>query len=255
MKIDWSKIIKESFLFSIKPRIWLPYLLLDVFCISAMLLTIFYNISQISVAMSTQSITMLIKYLWPALFILIIWILTRLWIDGSVIYQSFKPKDFSKSWKYSFKKYPSMFSASMIIVVLTLVFGLIPYIGWIINIIISLIFFFTLQAIIVKNKGYFEGLSDSYNIFKKKWLFVLVMYVLILIIALGITIVFSIPITAILMNIFSPNMTIVSLLLLIKEQLPLILISGVILILGIDISKAFSLKAQTEFYLKLTKKF
>jgi hypothetical protein len=132
---------------------------------------------------------------------------------------------------------------------------MVPYVGWLIGIFVSILLFFPFQVIIGKKKGFYEGLKESYDIFRKHWAYVIGVYLILTLMIIVILLVFSLPMLILAFSVLTSESASVSLLILVKEQMSLIIIAGIILLLGLAISRAFSLKAQTEFYLKFTKKF
>jgi hypothetical protein len=87
------------------------------------------------------------------------------------------------------------------------------------------------------------------------------MWILIAVLSLIILGIFSLPIMALtfrmVIDISAGGQvtaaTLMSLVYTIENQLPMLVISGIIFVLGMAISRVFSLKAQTEFYLQLKK--
>lgn len=267
MKMNWSKPLSEGLKFGFHPKRWFQIFIIDAIFLSIILSAIYFNISNITYIVSSLRtvadrflILTLLNYILIPAAIFIIWFLVRIWINGSIIYQSWKTKDseIRNSWGYSCKKYPSLFLAILIISLLSILFSIIPYIGWFLVIIISWIFYFALQSIIIKKKGFYEGLSDSYGIFTKNPLEVIVIWLVITILSGVIVGIFAVPLISILfLNIFYLIQTagISSVILLFKEQIVLLTISGLIFLIGTSITTAFSMKAQVEFYLQFKKRF
>lgn len=267
MRVNWSKPLSEGLKFGFHPKRWLQLLVVDVFFLSIIFSAIYLNLSDMVYLISSLStgadrflIMNLLSYIWIPVVVFILWIIVRIWMNGSIVYQSWKPQDreIGKSWRYACRKYPSMLVAIVIITLLAMLFSVIPYIGWVLSIIISWIFYFTIQAIIIRNRGFYEGLVDSYDIFRKNPFEVIIIWLIIAVINIVIFSVFAFPMASLLfVNIFYLTETagVASLFLLLKEQMVFFVISGLILLIGISIATAFSLKAQVEFYLQLKKRF
>jgi len=267
MKIDWSKALGEGLKFGFHPKRWFQLFVVDVFFISIIFYAIYLSISDIIYIISSLGagadrflFFSLLNYILIPAVVFIIWFLVRIWINGSIIYQSWKTqnKEIVKSWRYSCKKYPSLFLAILIITLIAMLVSIVPYIGWILSIIVSLVFYFALQVIIIRNTGFYEGLDDSYKIFRKNPFEVIIIWLIILIVNIVIFGVFALPFASFLLsNIFylAQNTGVASLILMFKERMLFFVISGLILFVGISIAGAFTFKAQVEFYLQLKKRF
>lgn len=270
MKLKWSDTIKRSLRFSIEPKRWGPLFIADVIFIALMLNHLLANLETLVsfLALTTTGIAnilFLIGYVAPVIVGFIIWTLIRLWIMGAIIHQSHKEREFRDSWKVSCRKYPSLILVVVIIGILAGLLGSIPYIGFILSILVSLAFFFALQAVIVGKHGFYKALVDSWLIFKKRPFKVFLIWLLLAIISLLIVALFSIPLMIVVWNLFTTLMmtaslsaastvALVTLISLLQSYMPVLVATGVILLIGISISKAFALKAQTEFYLQIKKK-
>ena len=267
MRINWSKALGDGLKFGFHPQRWLQLLVVDVFFLSVIFSFVYLNLSDIFYLFSSLStgadrflVMSLLSYIWIPVVFFILWFIVRIWMNGSIVYQSWKTKgsEIGKSWRYACRKYPSMLFAIVIITLLATLFSMIPYIGWMLSIIISWIFFFTVQAIIIRNTGFYDGLVDSYEIFRKNPFEVIVIWLITAIISVVIFSIFALPMASLLfVNVLYLTETagIASLFLLLKEQMVFFVISGLILLIGISVATAFTLKAQVEFYLQLKKRF
>lgn len=263
MKIKWGATLKNGLNFCWYPKRWLPFFVLDFLIIFGIFTFIYYNITSliyISAALTTQDISLLLSYLplfLSIIILLILWFFLRLWITGAVIHQSYKAKEFRNSYNIAYKKYLSLIGVALVISILNYLFGLIPWVGFILTILITLIFFFAFQGVIIKSSGFYEALINSWKIFKNNILRVFIMWLLIAIISLLIISIFSIPIVALFLFILanvSIESPLLSFLLSIQSNLPFLIITGIIFLIGTAISNVFSLKTQTEFYLQIVKK-
>jgi len=280
MAINYAHAIKNGFKFGFTPKRWLPFFITDIIFFSALLVLTLSNLQLIisSLAGFTTNPLALGSLLGYGAVIVggfIIWFLVKIWIQGAVVHQSYKEKEFDKSWRVAYKKYLSLLAVVIVVALISFivstVIGFIPYIGWaltiIASIIIGLMFFFVLQGIIVSKLGFYKSMKSSYYMFRDKPFEVFIMWLLVGILSIVILGIFSLPIvvifSVILSNIFlgiglsgaaaaaDPIMTIVSSL---QTYLVPIIVSGVILIVGLAISQTFALKAQTEFYQQIKKK-
>lgn len=267
MKINWSKPLSEGIKFGLHPKRWLQLFVVDIVFLSVVVSLIYFSLSDIAYIISSMRTEAgkfllfdLFNYIWLPIIVFLLWFIVRLWMKGSIIYQSWKTKssEIGKSWNYSCKKYPSLLVAVVITTLLSFLVSLIPYMGWLLTVVISWLFYFALQSIIIKNLDFYGGLEDSYKIFKKNPFEVIVIWLLIGIVNIVIVSIFALPFAFLMLaNVYYLAKTtgIASILLMFKEQISLFLASGLIFLVGISISAAFTLKAQVEFYLQLKKRF
>ncbi|NIO22396.1 MAG: hypothetical protein GTN38_00020 [Candidatus Aenigmarchaeota archaeon] len=267
MRIDWSKALSEGLRFGFHPKRWLQLLVVDAVFVSVIISSIYLNLSDIVYIISSMRtgadrflVMSLLNYILIPVFVFIVWFLVRIWMQGSIIYQGWKTKDseIGKSWRFACRKYPSLFLAILIITLVSMLVSVIPYMGWVLAIVVSWIFYFALQAVIIRNVGFYEGLEDSYKIFRKNPFEVIIIWLIVLIVNIVIFGIFALPFAYLLLtNLFylAQNTGIASIILMFREQVILFATSGLILLMGISIATTFTLKAQVEFYLQLRKRF
>ncbi|NIO21444.1 MAG: hypothetical protein GTN76_12065 [Candidatus Aenigmarchaeota archaeon] len=267
MKINWSKPLGDGIKFGFHPKRWLQLLVVDIVFLSVILSVFYFSLSDIAYVISSMGTEAgrflalsLLSYIWIPILVFFLWFLVRIWMQGAIVYQSWKTKDkeIGKSWRYACRKYPSILVAIIIVALISILFSIVPYVGWILSIIISWIFYFALQAIIIRNTGFYEGLDDSYKIFRKNAFEVIIIWLLIVIVNIVIVAIFALPFVSLLFaNLFYLAKTtgVGSIFLMFRDQMALFVTSGLILFIGVSISTAFTMKAQVEFYLQFKKRF
>ena len=266
MKLSYVPTVVKSLKFAIIPKRWLPFFLLDlcfgIFTLS-FLFSVLPSLSGILSQNNPLAFASLLTIATPVIVGMIAWILVKLWISGAVIHQSYREKEFKKSWRVSLKKYPYLLVAMILITLITTAGGIIPLIGWIITIILSLIFYFVYQGILINNLGPLEAIGNSYKIFRRNIAEVFIVWLIITIIVLIVNSLTSLPATFMLSHTFdtlsavydTENITAISeVLSVVKYNTANFAIAGIIMLLGLAFSQTFSLKAQTEFYLQLRKR-
>jgi hypothetical protein len=128
--------------------------------------------------------------------IFIVIALIDLWINGAMIDQAKyykKRRTLVKSFEHSTSRYLSLFCAT---VIYTIIIGIVsspPYIGWLLSLIFSLIFFFIYPAIIIDHKACVDSFKQSWKAFKAFPLETFVTWILMIIIGFIIVGVFSLP--------------------------------------------------------------
>ncbi len=266
MEIDYAEPLKKAFRFCMEPKRWLPFFIVDLAFLSVAITLILANsLFFLYLIAGIQDISLLEGagvFFLELIALFIAWVLVSIWISGALIHQGYKEKEFGKSWTVSRKKYLSLLGVTAVTALIAFIGGIVPYVGWVISIFVGLAFFFGMQSVIVKGNGFMKALKDSWKVFRHQPFKVFLMWLLIAALALLIIVVFAIPILALLFNIVKDftasggnitTDTIMNLVFTIENQLPLLVVSGIIFVLGMAISRAFSIKAQTEFYLQLKK--
>ncbi len=273
--IDYSGAISKGLRFGVNPKRWLQFFILDLIFLGIGASIILPNIQNMGTLIAgTQDVTNMFQLAGMAvsvLAIVIVWVLVRIWFAGAMIHQSNKEKDkIGDSYRISCRKYPSLFMATLIVSIIGVVVGMIPYyVGLILSIIVSWLFFFILQGVIVSKLGFSKTIGNSYKIFRGKPLKVFLAWLLITIITTVIYLIFTLPIMATTMGIFVPQMGLMGMTQPIsgaellssiapgtlQSNIPMMLVGAIIALIGFAIATTFALKAQTEFYNQFKKKF
>ncbi|MFH1445307.1 MAG: hypothetical protein ABIF08_02385 [Nanoarchaeota archaeon] len=266
MKTDHGKLLKDSLKFAVKPERWLPFFITDFLACTVALFYILFNAPAIvSLMNSTNGMAVLGGLVQSGLVlftVFIVWILIRLWLQTSVVHQSYKEKQYNQSFKIGYKKLPSVLAAVIIIGFIGTLVSVIPFFGVILAILVGIMFFFAMQAIVVGNYGFYDAMMKSYKIFRKKPFEVIVAWFIISLVSFFITTAFAIPISTLFINVLismvSQSGSMVSGALLssyvvnlVQAYLPVVIITGIVALIGFAIANVFSLKAQTEYYLKM----
>ena len=206
MAINWGEPLVKGLKFGIHPRRWLPFFTVDLVFLAIFVAVIMNNLPVITtaIAMAAAAPASVASYLgmFAGFIVLgIIWALAKLWVTGAIIHQSFKEKDqLKKSFIVSRNLYIPLFIATLITVIVGIGENMVPYIGWLIGIIFSLIFFFVQPGVIIRKMGPVETIRDSWKIFRKNPLKVFVMWLLITIIVGIIILIFLMPAIAVILG-------------------------------------------------------
>ena len=155
-------------------------------------------------------------------------------------------------------------AAVLIVAIISSLAGAIPYVGWIFSLVIGWVFFFIFQGIIIDNLGIISTLKNSWGIFRKSPFDVFIAWLLIAVISALILGLFALPLLFMFFGmIFSSIMASGSmgpgvaalLTVYLQNNLAMVVAFGLIALVGLELSQVFAIKAQTEFYLQLRKKF
>jgi hypothetical protein len=148
----------------------------------------------------------------------------------------------------------------IVVALITIIAGLVPYIGWILAIIVGLMFFFVKPAVVVKKLSFDNSLRDSYYIFRKDPVTVFLIWLVVSIISVIILFVFFMPLLLTILNTIAPllfqmsstavaSLVVVSLM----ENIWLLALGGEVFLIGVAITEVFKLKSETDFYLLFKK--
>ncbi|MFQ5647887.1 MAG: hypothetical protein ACE5FW_01505 [Candidatus Aenigmatarchaeota archaeon] len=267
MAIKWGEPLVKGLKFAVHPKRWLLFFIIDLVFLGSAAWIVLSNLSAFTSALVTittdvTAVSSLLGYIAGVVVLLIVWGLLRIWAMGAIIHQSFKEKDaVKKSFSISFKKYPSLLLATIIIGVIAALVGWVPYIGWIISIVVGLIFFFVVQGIIVKGSGAFKAINESWKIFKGSPFKVFLMWLLIVIIGGAISLIFALPALGMVLGLMlsagqTTGAAAMAAVLFSVMTTPVNFVAVfVIFLVGSAVSMCFSLKAITEYYLQVRKRF
>jgi len=168
--VKYLEILKKGLMFGVQPKRWLPFFIVDVVIFSLLVGFVLSNdlltASLLGVLVNPANL-ITFQGLAGVFVLLISWFIVRLWVMGAVIHQANKEKEFSKSWMISLRKYPSLLGAMILIMLISLFAGTIPFIANVLSILVGVVFLFNMQAIIVKNRTVISSFKDSYSLFKK----------------------------------------------------------------------------------------
>jgi len=190
--------------------------------------------------------------------IIIVLVLVQLFFSGAIadnarLSYGKKEQHITSSFAAVKKRYWSILGATILTGLISSAVNIVPYIGWIISFIVSWFFIFIVQAVIISNKGAVDALKDSYKLFMKNKLDVIVFWLLLAIIGFAIFLIALLPVGIIMLPIILSAKTL-SAMALIKSSMPLILICGVIFAAFLAYMNVFQEAARTFFYLNVRKK-
>ena len=252
--MDLGKSINKGLRFCIDPKRWFPFFLMDLLGLTA-ILTIFNNANLFNSLNFLSGIYVLSIMFLEIIIIFILWFVVNLILKGAVIHQSRKEKEYKKSFLNSYHKILSLLMVSVIIIAINLFAISIPYIGLIFMFISVLAFYFVYQNILIKNMGFDKSLEYSFDLFKKNWISLMIIWFVLGILSGIITLIFSIPLIYMIFTILisggqitSNPITAISL------NLNCLFICFLISMIGKSISRVFYIKVQTEVYLQIIKK-
>jgi len=266
MKIDYADAIRKALVFCIRPKRWLPYFIMDVAFFAVAIALIVNNIPYLMYFFAGVEDMALIGPAASLFFTLIglfaVWLLLGFWVNGAVVHQGNKEKEFKKSWSVSYHKYLSILAVTAISGLIAFVASLIPYVGWVFSVFAGIALFFVLQSVVVKDNGFMKAIQDSWHIFRKQPFKIFLIWLSVSAMAGLILAIFAIPLLGLIFNMAVQlagggsvsTATFVNFIFELENQFTLFIASIIVFILGMAISRAFTLKAQTEFYNQIKKR-
>jgi hypothetical protein len=267
VSIKWGEGVNKAFRFSIDPRRWLPFFILDIGFFGAVILYALSNLSMLENAVATigRDPTAIGQLLGAGLvfFVMfIIYFLLKLWLTGATIHQSVKEKEISKSYRISCSRYLSLLGVAVISALIGIGASMVPAFSSILSIIIGLILFFPMQEVMVNKKGTIDAISNSWNIFKKEPAKVFLMWLLLSLVGGVILVILALPLLITALSILVPYLAATNevaafsaILAYVILNINTFLILGAIAVVGTSISTVFLLKGTTEYYMQMKKKF
>jgi len=266
MPIKWADAITKGLKFAVQPKRWGIFFIIDLIFLGGAAAIALSNLSAFAAMMAAvtdfSSILPFLGNIAGILLLLIIWWLFRIGVTGLIIHQSFKEKDsLKKSCSVSQKRYLQLFAAMVITTLITLGVSWIPYVGSLAAIIAALIFFFVFQGVVIKGSGAARAVKESWAIFRGNPVKVFVMWLIITLIAGAINLVFSLPAMGMVFSLIftagkaSGAAAFAAVLFSVMTNPATFVIVFLIFLAGNAISACFTLKASTEYYLQIRKRF
>lgn len=180
-------------------------------------------------------------------------------------------KSLRKSASFAKKKYLRFLGAMIIVTVISVLVTfpfslaesisqsimariLVNAVNFIVSIILGLMFFFVQQEIAVGGSRIMKSLTNSYAIFKRDWVQVLITLIVSGLLGLLIILISAIPLILVAVATIVPAISTGQFVPALLANLPLFLLSGLILIFGAALSTLFTTGIKTDVYMQLKKR-
>ena len=267
--VNFGAALRNGLRFSIEPKRWLPLFVMDAVGLGIIIFTLLINTGGImdilmevdGNPLAAAQVASIILWLLIGIFL---WYLARMWILGSLIHQSFRPREFNKAYRLSMNRLHKLVISAIMVGAVSGLISNIPAVGGVLGIVAGLVFFFVFQGIILDNLGAVSAIKNSWKMFRKNPFDVFVSWFLIAIVSTLIIGLFSIPLIASFFGLFLGTVTtggamdagtMALLFVYLQENTAQIFVLGLIAIFGMEISQVFSIRAQTDIYIQMKKKF
>ncbi len=162
-------------------------------------------------------------------------------------------KSLSKSADFAKSRYLRFLAAMIIVGLITGIVSAAPILGIIFAIIAAIVFFFIHQAIAVSDKHLSDAFSLSYNIAKKNILAIIITFIISAVIALVVIAIFAIPFLLVFLGSML-SMTKTQFVPMLMANMPLFLITGIIIVIGAAFATLLTIGIKTDVYMQIRKK-
>lgn len=162
-------------------------------------------------------------------------------------------KSLSKSADFAKSRYLRFLAAMIIVGLITGVVSSAPILGIIFAIIAAIVFFFIHQAIAVSDKHLSDAFSLSYGLAKKNVPTIIITFIISAVIALVVIAIFAIPFLLVFLGTML-SMTKTQFFSAIMSNLPLFLITGIIIVIGVAFATLLTIGIKTDVYMQIRKK-
>ncbi len=265
--MHYARSVSRALHFIRRPARWLPFFIADLLFLAFFLSLIFsYSYPETIPFSETLFIepasTAAAGFSFTLLFGFALWSLALVWIGAAVVHQSWKGNEFRGSFGIA---------TGLIITVLASVL-LAQFIGGFLTAssppygsLLALLFWifsaYIMQALVIDRKGPISAIESSFSIVRKNFIPVILFSILLLIVAGIVFLIFGIWFIALfILLIFqnaasiSPENSLPAIISILKQNINTVTLTLILMAIGHAITTAFTLKAQTEFYLGLTRK-
>jgi len=264
---DYADILKKSLKFSVHPKRWLPFFIVDVVFYAAIVQFVLSNISTLvglisSAEVSLESAVAMVSFIGAVIACSAVFWLIRMWIQGAVIQQSANSKmKLAESYRYGLRRYISLLLATAVVAIIGWAVGLVPFIGSVLTLVVSIVLLFAAQGVMVSKMGFAGAVSDAYRMFRKMPGSVFLAWLATALVSLIITGIFLLPAFAAFGATLLPALvsmgseaSIMSVVSVLMQNITLLTVVGAIFIVGSSIAATFSIKSITEFYMAWRKR-
>jgi hypothetical protein len=164
-----------------------------------------------------------------------------------------KEVSFRKSLKSIKPTYVSLVGATILVVLISMILNFIPFVGWILAIIVSWLFLFVMPAVVISKNDAVGGLEDSYKIFMKNKLRTFAFWLVLIVISGVFSILAFVPLFIAALPAFAA-VPAVGFIAALKANFALLIVGGVISSFLLGYVKVFSESAKTFYYIQSKKK-
>jgi len=262
MAIDIGKVIGTSFRYAFSINRILPYFVINLFILAGIVILFTSAVGMVqTMQMGNQGLVYIGRFLSAfILFVISIVIisLAKLLVDASIAdnsrkFWAGKDRFLSSSYPLAKKKYLSTLGAVIITGIITFLLSLIPFVGWLVSMIVGIMLLFVIQAVVIGNKNATVALSESYGVFRKNTINTIIFWILAFFIVIGFLIMALIPVgiaaLPVIMQLVGTNGDMMSAIPLIQQNMTGIVAGGIIGCVIFAYALAVYQSALTFFYI------
>lgn len=202
---------------------------------------------------STNLVSMIQFFVWLAVGIAVA-LLIYMYVMLLFTHNYANRKSLSKSADFAKSRYLRFLGVIIVTGIITFIVSMVPLLGIVFSIIAGFVFFFVHQEVAVSDNGISKSLKGSYGIFRKNILDVIITFILTAVLSVVIILIFAIPLFIIGLSSIVSALTTGNLMSILMSNLPLFVVSGLILLVGVSLAMLFSNSIRTDVYMQLKKK-
>ncbi len=264
---SYGDIVSRSLKFSLHPKRWLQFFVVDAILYAIAAQLVISNLPNFaaflaSVEVGVEVALSVMSFIGIVIAVFAVFWLVRMWIQGAMIQQSANEKaKIAGTFRYGLRRYVSLLLATIIVGVIGYVVGVVPFIGWLLTLVVSIVLLFTAQAVMVSKLGFADALKGAYAMFRRRPGSVFLAWLATALVSLIITGIFLLPAFAVFGAVLLPvlagagtSASMVSLITAVLQNIGLLVVVGLVFLVGSSIAATFGVKALTEFYVTWKKK-
>ena len=220
MAVNFSKTFSSAFRYAFDFNRLLPFFIINLVMVAFIIFFIDSIIDFLPAIISSNwagvSIANLIYTALAFVIIILITVLLRIYFQAAIadnarFYWQDKRKDLTKSFPTGSKYLTVLFALILAMIITVLVSGFLglihiigPFLSIIVSIILSLIFMFLIQIVVISNKGALDAIKEGYGLFMKNKFDVFIFWLVLNILSIVILIVAVFPILIAFISIAAP---------------------------------------------------
>lgn len=252
MKVDFESAVSHAWQFA--KSIERLFVLSLFYLVAALLILLPVIFIYRNITLGAFQLVNLVQFFVGLFAAVIIAILLVLYSNLMFMHNYANQKSVAKSAVYAKKRYLRFLGAMIIVGAIDLIASIPPIVGFVLSIIVGLIFFFVQQEIAVAGSRISKSLSNSYNIFKRNWLQVVITFILSALLGFLIILIFAIPLLVVAFATILPSIGTGQIVPALLANLPLFAVTGLILLVGVAFASLFTIGIKTDIYLQLKKR-
>lgn len=187
--------------------------------------------------------------------VFVLWGLAKVYVEGAVLNQANRHSGVRECARFAAQRYPSLLLTTIVVGIVAGIFSSVPFIGWLLAIVVALFFYTASAEAVVGKRGPIEALQRSVQRFRKRPLETVAVFLVSAVTSAVLTLFFAFPLVIyVLARLATSGLAaggsdlaaVATLLAVLASSLPALLFTGAVALAGMAVAKAFCLKLQVE---------